>query len=260
MTHRGKPKGASVSGKVTPAAARMVPHPTGPRASLLPLPSRPSCHSGDTATLPPTQSSTSARPVTAPVPRLAVDSWGPGIPKWWPSAGSWSPQRALAGTDGSGGAGCRGSWGSPALLCLVFLPLRAPQKPPGLSAGPAGIGPTTTHSHKPAYQPSGSLGHRKSCMGGGGCRPHPAHPPPIPVLILPASSSPAAKGFGPEECPAARRAVSHPRKSQATRPTSSRTAGGPPRTQGCSCKASGMGPVVHSGRAAIGAHPAHYPC
>lgn len=70
-----------VLGGALAGRSRPVPAPEDQPDRPAPLPSGPSCHCGDTATLPPTQRRASARQATVPLVRLGVSGQGTDMPR-----------------------------------------------------------------------------------------------------------------------------------------------------------------------------------
>lgn len=68
--------GGALAGRNKPVSA-----PDDQAGGPAPLPSGPSCHCGDTATLPPTQRRASARQATVPLVRLGVSGQGTDMPR-----------------------------------------------------------------------------------------------------------------------------------------------------------------------------------
>lgn len=68
-------------GRALAGRSKPVPAPDDHAGRPAPLPSGPSCHCGDTATLPPTQRRASARQATVPLVRLGVSGQGTDMPR-----------------------------------------------------------------------------------------------------------------------------------------------------------------------------------
>lgn len=183
VTPRGEPQGAGGAGLQGGGARR----PLAPRAGRgsgragagwpAPLPSGPSCHHGDMATLPPTHSRASARQATVPLVRLEVDGQETDIPRRWPGRLAGPPARRGGGQAVRVAQGLREG---PPPLCSPSSPSAPPAAPARLLPGSSGTGP------------------RLPAVPGG---PQAAHPPPGPWADPRRTSLAGTAAGGPSACP-----------------------------------------------------------
>lgn len=183
VTPRGEPQGAGGAGLQGGGARR----PLAPRAGWgsgragagwpAPLPSGPSCHHGDMATLPPTHSRASARQATVPLVRLEVDGQETDIPRRWPGRLAGPPARRGGGQAVRVAQGLREG---PPPLCSPSSPSAPPAAPARLLPGSSGTGP------------------RLPAVPGG---PQAAHPPPGPWADPRRTSLAGTAAGGPSACP-----------------------------------------------------------